>query len=85
MDGVENRAAQFVSVICYIDPQGKDHYFRGECPGEVGFEEKGDGGFGYDPLFMVGEKSYAEMTGAEKDAVSHRGRAIRLLAGYLGR
>ena len=85
MDGVENRAAQFVSVICYIDPQGKDHYFRGECPGEVGFEEKGDGGFGYDPLFMVGEKSYAEMTGAEKDAVSHRGRAIRLLADYLGR
>lgn len=85
MDGVANRAAQFVSVICYIDPQGKDHYFRGECPGEVGFEEKGDGGFGYDPLFMVGEKSYAEMTGAEKDAVSHRGRAIRLLADYLGR
>lgn len=85
MDGVENRAAQFVSVICYIDPQGKDHYFRGECPGEVGFEEKGNGGFGYDPLFMVGEKSYAEMTGAEKDAVSHRGRAIRLLAGYLGK
>ena len=85
MDGVENRAAQFVSVICYIDPQGKDHYFRGECPGKVGFEEKGDGGFGYDPLFMVGEKSYAEMTGAEKDAVSHRGRAIRLLADYLGR
>ena len=43
------------------------------------------GGFGYDPLFMVGEKSYAEMTGAEKDAVSHRGRAIRLLADYLGK
>lgn len=83
MEGVQDRAAQFVSVICYIDEKGGAHYFRGECPGTVGFEEKGNGGFGYDPLFMVGEKSYAEMTGAEKDAISHRGRAIRLLADYL--
>ncbi len=83
MEGVQDRAAQFVSVICYIDEKGEAHYFRGECPGTVGFEEKGNGGFGYDPLFMVGEKSYAEMTGAEKDAISHRGRAIRLLADYL--
>ena len=82
---MENRAAQFVSVICYIDPQGKDHYFRGECPGEVGFEEKGDGGFGYDPLFMVGGEVL------RRDKRRRKGRRLPprpghpAAGGYLGR
>ena len=46
----------------------------------IGTAPKGEGGFGYDPLFYVGEKSFAEMTDTEKDAVSHRGVALRLFA-----
>lgn len=83
LDGVEDRGAAFVSVICYIDEKGEAHYFRGECKGTIGFEELGTIGFGYDPIFMVDGKAYAEMTGEEKDAISHRGNAIRLLADYL--
>jgi XTP/dITP diphosphohydrolase len=84
MEGVEDRNAAFVSVICYIDESGEAHYFRGECKGQIGYEELGEKGFGYDPLFMVDGRAYAEMSGAEKDAISHRGNAIRLLADYLG-
>ena len=51
-----------------------------ECKGYIGFEERGNGGFGYDPLFMVGDKSFAELTPEEKDALSHRGNALRLLS-----
>ncbi len=83
LDGVENRAAQFVSVICYIDEKGKEHFFRGECKGKIGYEEVGDLSFGYDPVFMVGDKAYSQMTAEEKDAISHRGNAIRMLASYL--
>ena len=50
---------------------------QGECEGTIEFAPAGAGGFGYDPVFLVGDKTYAEMTGAEKDAVSHRGKALR--------
>lgn len=83
MQGVKDRKAQFVSVICFIDLKGEEHYFRGECEGTIGFEEIGDLSFGYDPVFMVGDKAFSEMTAEEKDAVSHRGNAIRKLADYL--
>ena len=49
----------------------------------IGFEKIGDGGFGYDPLFMVGDRSLAQMTSEEKDAISHRGNALRLFASEL--
>ena len=53
---------------------------RGTCEGMIAHEPRGEDGFGYDPVFLVGDKTFAELTGAEKDAVSHRGVALRKLA-----
>lgn len=77
---VSERTARFVSVVCCVFPNGDIISARGECEGYIGFEPKGNGGFGYDPLFMVGDKSFAELTPDEKDALSHRGNALRLLS-----
>lgn len=76
----EERTARFVSVVCCVFPNGDIITARGECKGYIGFEPKGNGGFGYDPLFMVGDKSFAELTPEEKDSLSHRGNALRLLS-----
>ncbi len=76
MEGVENRAAKFVSAVCCVWPNGDTLTVRGECAGTIGFAPLGEGGFGYDPVFMVGEQSYSQMTPAQKDAVSHRGKAL---------
>lgn len=73
----EKRTAQFVSVISCVFPNGDVVTAEGVCDGVISFEVRGEGGFGYDPLFVVGDKSFAEMTPAEKDAVSHRGKAMR--------
>ena len=77
---VEERTARFVSVVCCVFPDGDIISARGECKGYIGFEPRGNGGFGYDPLFMVGDKSFAELTPEQKDELSHRGNALRLLA-----
>ncbi len=77
---VSERTARFVSVVCCVFPNGDIISARGECKGYIGFEPRGNGGFGYDPLFMVGDKSFAELTPEEKDALSHRGNALRLLS-----
>lgn len=77
MERVKERSARFVSAICYVWDQGKSLTTRGECEGTVGFEKRGNGGFGYDPIFMVGERSFAELSTKEKDDISHRGRALR--------
>ena len=77
---VPERTARFVSVVCCVFPNGDIISARGECEGYIGFEPKGNGGFGYDPLFMVGDKSFAELTPDEKDALSHRGNALRILS-----
>lgn len=74
--GVEDRQAKFVCSICYIDAYGEAHYTDGVCEGRIGFAERGENGFGYDPLFYTNGKSFAEMTDAEKDRISHRGRAL---------
>lgn len=84
----EKRTAQFVSAVCCIFPNGDMVTARGECPGRIAFAPAGKGGFGYDPLFVVeGGKTYAELTAEEKDALSHRGNALRLfrerLSAYL--
>ena len=82
LDGVpyEERTAKFVSVVCCVFPDGDVISARGECKGHIGFEPKGNGGFGYDPLFMVGEKSFAELSAEEKDKLSHRGNALKLIS-----
>ena len=76
----EERTARFVSAVCCLFPDGREIMVRGECEGSIAYAPKGEGGFGYDPIFLVGERSYAELAPEEKDAVSHRGRALRKLS-----
>lgn len=86
LEGVpmEKRTARFVSVICYIDKDGKEHIVRGECEGYIGFEPRGENGFGYDPIFMYGDKSFAEISAEEKNSVSHRANAMRKFVKLIG-
>ena len=81
LSGVEkaDRTARFVSAVCLYMPDGRHTVCRGTCEGWIGWERIGDGGFGYDPVFMVGETSYSQMSAEEKDAISHRGSALRQL------
>ncbi|UNB54632.1 RdgB/HAM1 family non-canonical purine NTP pyrophosphatase [Mycolicibacterium sp. YH-1] len=76
----ERRGAAFVSACALVSPLGET-VVRGEWPGVVAHEPRGAGGFGYDPVFVpIGEsRSAAELTREEKDAASHRGRALALL------
>lgn len=76
----EQRTARFVSAVCCVFPDGTILTAEGACEGIIAFGPKGEGGFGYDPIFLVGERSYAEMTAEEKDSISHRGRALAKLA-----
>ncbi len=75
----EKRTARFVCAICVAFPDGGEITAHGTCEGRIGFEKKGSNGFGYDPLFMVGDKSFAELSADEKDAISHRGNALKEL------
>ncbi|MFV0413424.1 MAG: RdgB/HAM1 family non-canonical purine NTP pyrophosphatase [Oscillospiraceae bacterium] len=70
------RAAYFVSAIALVLPGGQALQVEGRCQGEIGFAEKGEGGFGYDPLFYVKGRSFAEITAEEKDEISHRAKAL---------
>ena len=79
----EKRTARFVSAICCILENGEALFAVGTCEGIIGFEKRGENGFGYDPVFMVGEKSFAELDSGEKDSISHRGRALRELLSLL--
>lgn len=82
LEGVEEekRTAYYVCAICCIFPDGKEITVRGECHGHIGFERDGNAGFGYDPLFIINGKSFGKYEGEEKDKISHRGKALRLLA-----
>lgn len=77
----EKRGARFVSVITLIYPDGKVLVARGETFGTLLEEERGDGGFGYDPLFVPAGKdlTYSELTAEDKNQISHRGKALRKL------
>lgn len=78
----DKRGAAFVSCICYIDSRGKARYFTGKVFGKIGYENRGTNGFGYDPIFMYGKRSFAEMSAEEKNEVSHRADALRKLKEY---
>lgn len=84
MEGVTDRRARFRTVISLI-LDGEEHLFEGIVEGRILDRETGHEGFGFDPLFVPegSEKTFAEMTPAEKNAVSHRGRAVRKLAAFL--
>lgn len=84
LKGTENRAAQFRTAVALIIG-GKEYLFEGIVRGEIACEERGEGGFGYDPLFFPegGELTFAQMSSEDKNAISHRGRAVRKLADFL--
>ncbi len=76
---LDKRTAHFACCICVSFPDGSEITAEGKCEGYIGFEKKGENGFGYDPIFMVGDRSLAEMTAEEKDGISHRGNALKEL------
>ncbi|MBQ8869210.1 MAG: RdgB/HAM1 family non-canonical purine NTP pyrophosphatase [Oscillospiraceae bacterium] len=73
----EKRTARYVCAICCIFPNGDVIETEGRCEGKMGYESKGGNGFGYDPIFMVDDRSLAEISDAEKDEISHRGVALK--------
>ena len=75
----ERRAARFVCAICAVFGEVDIVQCEGACEGTIARRLHGQNGFGYDPLFMVGERSFAELDGPAKDAISHRGRALAAL------
>jgi XTP/dITP diphosphohydrolase len=83
----EDRTARFVSVITMVFPQGEKIVARGECEGHIAFESRGEGGFGYDPLFVpVGyEKTFGQLSAEEKNRLSHRGAALQNLRNQLSK
>ena len=84
--GEEHRRARFRTVICLIEG-GEEHLFEGIVEGRIIDHETGSEGFGYDPLFVPEgfDRTFAEMSAEEKNAISHRGRAVRKLVEYLHR
>jgi XTP/dITP diphosphohydrolase len=79
---------RYVCALAYVDPlAGEERIFLGECRGRLAAAPRGDRGFGYDPAFLPdrdgSERTMAELDDAEKDAISHRGRAVRALAEWL--
>jgi XTP/dITP diphosphohydrolase len=85
-----DRRAAYVCAIALIDEEGHEYVFEARCEGTLLRERRGSGGFGYDPAFVPDERGHkdertmAELTPAEKNAISHRGKATRMLARHLG-
>lgn len=84
LEGVDNRKADFRTVIALIDNDG-EHFFEGRVDGHIAWQPSGSNGFGYDPVFVPEghSRTFAEFDSDEKNAISHRGRAIAALAEYL--
>lgn len=85
LNGAENRHAEYVSAVALIFPDGRKIVTEGRVEGEILESEQGNGGFGYDPLFFCTEinKCFGLATPEEKNAVSHRGRALKQLCEIL--
>ena len=81
----KRRGARFVCALALVLPDGGRQLWREEMPGRIAEEERGDGGFGYDPLFLPEGRACtsAELTAAQKDAISHRGKAVRAFVAWL--
>ena len=89
MAGERDRRAAYVCVLALVEPDGAERLFEGRCEGRLASSPRGSGGFGYDPAFLPDDlegpaRTMAEIEPAEKDAISHRGRAARALAAALG-
>ena len=85
MRGQSPRTARFVCVITCCFPNGDVITARGECEGTIAFAPMGDGGFGYDPVFFIPglKKTFAQLTAEEKNAISHRGKALEVFQAKL--
>lgn len=79
----DKRTARFTCAICYIDENGEKHIFKESCEGKILHEPRGKNGFSYDPIFLYGDKSFAEISMDEKNKVSHRGKAVKDLVEYI--
>jgi XTP/dITP diphosphohydrolase len=83
----DDRSVEYVCAIAYVEPGGREEVFEGRCAGVMIEQKRGDGGFGYDPAVVPDDyddgRTMAELTQAEKDAISHRGRAARDLLRWL--
>ena len=76
------RGAHFACCMCLIEPNGEKHHFEGKVEGTILHEARGQNGFGYDPVFGYGDKSFAELSADEKNAVSHRHNALKQVLDY---
>ena len=88
LEGNTHRSARFRTVLAVVNRLGEMHFVAGECEGTITISERGNNGFGYDSLFVPNDgdgRTFAEMTAEEKDALSHRGRALRELPTLLAR
>jgi len=86
LEGVKDRAARFTCCCALIDPSGEELVVHGHCPGHIAEKAAGVEGFGYDPLFIPNgyDKSFAELSAYEKNAISHRGRALEKVKAIVG-
>jgi XTP/dITP diphosphohydrolase len=82
---IEKRQCSFVCVMAFVTPEGCENFFSGQITGKVLLQERGTGGFGYDPLILVDgfDKTMAELSLVEKNRISHRGEALRQFRNYL--
>lgn len=86
--GESRRNARFRTVVALVNSKGEIHFVTGVCEGQIAEQERGNNGFGYDSLFIPNEgdgRTFAEMTAEEKDALSHRGRALKQVPELLNR
>lgn len=85
LDGVplEKRTARYVAAVACVFPDGREIVVRGTCEGHIAFEESGNNGFGYDPLFISKLGRFGEVSAEEKDSISHRAEALIKLKGEL--
>jgi len=87
MEGVpdEQRTARFVCAVCYVRPDGSSETVRATMEGRVAYEIAGTNGFGYDPIFFLPDKgcTSAELPPEEKNEISHRGKALRMMRDIL--
>jgi XTP/dITP diphosphohydrolase len=81
--GVEDRSARFRTVVALATPEGEEVMVSGELAGSISDAPRGDGGFGYDPIFLVDGETLSELGVDRKNEISHRARAIRALAAVL--
>lgn len=79
----EKRTARFQCCICFINENGEKTFFTGIAEGHIGFEPVGNNGFGFDPIFVYEGKTFAELSGEEKNQISHRGKAIKKFVEYM--